>query len=271
MSGRNPISSIRSASSSTTWTMSPRYSVRRWMWSSTRPGVPTTRSTPFCRERICRSIGSPPNVPQTATGWPVGELLELDDDLLDQLAGRRQDDGLGPAAAGLEHLDQRDAERGGLARARLGLADDVEAVECLGDEGRLDGGGLGITGVLQSPQHRGAQVHGQEPGRGLLCQRVESINPPKLQSSVESPSGRPRDSRSRANLAWADNGNGSESLAASPFSGRSQSCPLGEPPLGDSIRLAGIGEGMGLPGSPSWCESRPAGLSSLIFGGDGST
>ena len=38
----------------------------------------------------------------------------------------------GPAAPGFQHLDQRDAERGGLAGARLGLADDVETIERLG-------------------------------------------------------------------------------------------------------------------------------------------
>ena len=82
----------------------------------------------------------------------VGELLQLDDDLLDELAGRRQDDGLGAPAAGFEHLDQRDAEGGGLAGAGLGLADDVVAVEGLGDEGGLDGGGRACSGRVSGPR-----------------------------------------------------------------------------------------------------------------------
>ena len=87
----------------------------------------------------------------------VGELLELGDDLLDEFAGRGQDDRLGTLAAGLEHLDQRDAERGRLAGARLGLADDVVAFEGLGDQLRLDWRRRDVADLLQSPQHRGAK------------------------------------------------------------------------------------------------------------------
>ena len=107
-------------------------------------------------------------MPQTATSLAGGEFLELDDDLLDQLAGRRQDDRLGAPAAGFEHLDQGNAEGGRLAGARLGLADDVEAVEGLGDQGRLDRGGRLVADLLEGPEHRGAQAHGREPGSGLL-------------------------------------------------------------------------------------------------------
>ena len=81
----------------------------------------------------------------------VGELLELDDDLLDEFAGRGQDDGLRPAAAGFEHLDDRDAEGGGLARARLGLADHVLAFEGFGDEVGLDRRGGRVAGRASGP------------------------------------------------------------------------------------------------------------------------
>ena len=60
MSGRKPMSSMRSASSSTrieTWL---RFTVRCWTWSSSRPGVATRISTPACRILVCGSIGTPP-------------------------------------------------------------------------------------------------------------------------------------------------------------------------------------------------------------------
>ena len=130
--------------------------------------MPTTRSTPRASARICRSIGSPPKVPQTATSPPKRQLLQLADDLLRQLAGRRQDDGLRPASSGFEHLDQRNAKRRGLARSRLGLADDIESIERLGNEGRLNGGGREVAGLLEGLEHGGAQAHGREPRGGFL-------------------------------------------------------------------------------------------------------
>ena len=106
--------------------------------------------------------------------WPAdGELLKLTDDLLRQLAGRCQDNGLGPAASRLEHLENRDTECRGLARTCLGLADDIKAIERLGDEGRLNGSRLQVSGVLESLVCGRAQVHGQEPCRGF---RFDSTN-----------------------------------------------------------------------------------------------
>jgi hypothetical protein len=60
MSSAKPMSSISSASSSTTiWTSLSR-NVPRLMWSSARPGVATTTSTPRSSARSCRPIGCPP-------------------------------------------------------------------------------------------------------------------------------------------------------------------------------------------------------------------
>ena len=89
-----------------------------------------------------------------------GQLLELADDLLSQLAGRRQDDALGPAPSGFQHLDQGNSECRRLARARLGLADDVESIERFGNEGRLNGGGRKVAGLLEGLEHDRAQTHG---------------------------------------------------------------------------------------------------------------
>ncbi len=109
-------------------------------------------------------------MPQMATWLPSGELLQLADDLLSQFAGRRQDDAPGARALRASSISiKRDAERGGLAGSRLGLADDVESVECLGNEGRLNGGGRQIPGVLEGLEHGGAQAHREEPERGFLC------------------------------------------------------------------------------------------------------
>ena len=54
------MSSIRSASSSTTvWAVSTR-TVRRFMWSERRPGVATTIWGCFFRVSICLPMGAPP-------------------------------------------------------------------------------------------------------------------------------------------------------------------------------------------------------------------
>ncbi len=62
MSWMKPMSSMRSASSSTkicTWL---RSSVPCWWWSSRRPGVATRMSTPWRRRSICGCMPTPPNI-----------------------------------------------------------------------------------------------------------------------------------------------------------------------------------------------------------------
>jgi hypothetical protein len=60
MSSMKPMLSISSASSRTTVDTSERTRVFLRMWSSTRPGVPTTTSIPFFRLFICLSMDCPP-------------------------------------------------------------------------------------------------------------------------------------------------------------------------------------------------------------------
>ena len=141
-------------------------------------------STPRASERICRSIGSPPKVPQTATSLPERQLLELADDLLSQLAGWRQDDGLRPASSGFEHLDQGDSESRGLAGTRLGLSDDIESIERTRDKGRLNGAGCKVADLLEGLEHGRAQAHGREPDRGFLL--LNSSNQSILQKQSSS-------------------------------------------------------------------------------------
>ena len=62
MSWMKPMSSMRSASSSTkicTWL---RSSVPCWWWSSRRPGVATRMSTPRRSALICGCMPTPPNI-----------------------------------------------------------------------------------------------------------------------------------------------------------------------------------------------------------------
>jgi hypothetical protein len=59
-SGQKPMSIIRSASSSTKISSFEKSPTLLRMWSSSRPGVATTMSTPALRARSCGSIGTPP-------------------------------------------------------------------------------------------------------------------------------------------------------------------------------------------------------------------
>ena len=107
-----------------------------------------------------------------------GQFLQLADDLLGQFPGRRQDNSLRPPPPAFEHLDQRNSKRRCFARARLGLADDIESIERLGNEGRLNGGGREVAGVLEGLEHDRAQTHGWEPRGGFL---LDSSNQSILQ------------------------------------------------------------------------------------------
>ena len=60
MSSAKPMSSISSASSSTTSLMPSSCSVPRLMWSMARPGVATTMCTPSRSAPSWRPIGWPP-------------------------------------------------------------------------------------------------------------------------------------------------------------------------------------------------------------------
>ena len=107
-------------------------------------------------------------MPQTPTSDPIASVLKLGDDLLGQLARRRQDDRLRTSRSGFQHLDQRNSEGSRLPRARFGLADDVETFESFGNECRLDGGGRQVADVLESLKHGVAQTHRLEPSSGFL-------------------------------------------------------------------------------------------------------
>ena len=98
----------------------------------------------------------------------MGKLLQLTNDLLSQLARGGQNNALRAARPALQHLNQRNAKGRRLAGAGLGLPDDIQAIERLRDEVRLDRGGCGVTGMCQGLEHHRAQTHRMESRSGFL-------------------------------------------------------------------------------------------------------
>ena len=86
-------------------------------------------------------------------------------DLHRQLARRRQDDRLGVALAGVDALDQGDAEGGGLAGAGEGLGDDVFALEQRRDGLGLHGRGLLEAHVFQTAAHGLTEIQSVKIGQ----------------------------------------------------------------------------------------------------------
>src|SRR5262249_49662145 len=75
-------------------------------------------------------------------------------------------------ALGVNVLDDRDAERGGLARAGLRLADHVTAGEHERDDAGLDLGRLFVAHLGNGAEERGAQAQLLECGWSCLDQRL---------------------------------------------------------------------------------------------------
>ena len=138
-----PMSSMRSASSSTTkrvWSSTiERSSIR----SVSRPGVATTTSTPRAIAATWALRDMPPSTSSVESRAPPAKRAEARLDLHRELAGRREDQ----RAAGLrrrplpeleELVQDRQREGRGLAGAGLGDAEDVAARELRRDRLGLD-------------------------------------------------------------------------------------------------------------------------------------
>jgi hypothetical protein len=69
-----------------------------------------------------------------------------------ELPGRGEHEGLGLGVVGVEILEHRQPEGGGLAAAGLRLADHVVAGEQLGDRLRLDRGRLLVAELVEGPE-----------------------------------------------------------------------------------------------------------------------
>ncbi len=70
-----------------------------------------------------------------------------------QLARRREHERLGVGVVGIDEVDHRQAEGGGLAGARLGLADHVAAVEQVRDRLLLDRARRVVADVAEGGEH----------------------------------------------------------------------------------------------------------------------
>ena len=164
-----PMSSMRSASSSTRISTFETLTVRWPMWSSRRPGVATRMSTPCLSCLIC---GLMPTPPKTTARVQVGVLAVDADAFLDlgsQFAGRRQhqraDRARGGAVGGRgrrqrQALQQRQREAGGLAGAGLGAGQQVAAGQHDRDGLRLDRRRDGVAGFGHGANERVGQTEG---------------------------------------------------------------------------------------------------------------
>ena len=132
MSWMKPMSSIRSASSRTRHSTSPRRSALLLTRSSSRPGVATRTSTPLSSARTCAPIGTPPIASAARDAQMAAVSAEAVEDLAGQLARRAEHQDAAALAhrrprAGGEPMQDRQRECGGLAGPGLGDADHVAA------------------------------------------------------------------------------------------------------------------------------------------------
>ena len=157
-SGRKPRSSISSASSRTSACTWERSSARRLARSMSRPGVPTTMSTPRSSASSCGVVADAAVDGEHAQAAVLAGEVEVVGDLERELAGRGHDQGLRLALrqlgvvgvlGGDAALQHRDAEGQGLAGARAGLADQVGAHQGDREGHLLDGEGGGDAGALE--------------------------------------------------------------------------------------------------------------------------
>ena len=187
MSGMKPMSSIRSASSSTKISTWPRLTLFCSTWSSSRPGVATRISTPARTIGSCWRMSTPPNTHGRAQVRVLAVFLDLLLDLDRELARRREDQRAHVMAGGRgarvrvrqQLLQDRQAEARRLAGAGLGAAHDVVAGEYLGNRLRLDRRGRRIAGLGRRPAGFRAASRARQsslracnaPGRGLPLRR----------------------------------------------------------------------------------------------------
>ena len=134
-SGMKPMSSMRSASSTTMICTPVISSLPRSKWSSRRPGVAISTSTPRSSFSSWSAKETPPISSAQESFWPLAYVSKDGGDLVGQFAGRRDDQGARHArlgAAGLQPVDHRQGEGGGLAGAGLGDAQHVPAGRATG-------------------------------------------------------------------------------------------------------------------------------------------
>ena len=166
MSGMKPMSSMRSASSMTSSSTPVISSRPRSKWSSRRPGVAISTSTPRVSLASWSSNETPPMMSATLSLCLAPYLSKLSCDLRGEFARRLEDQRArhaGARAALFQHGEHRQHERGGLAGAGLRDAEHVAAREHVRDGLFLDRGGGRVAGRLDGGENFVGQA---EIGKG---------------------------------------------------------------------------------------------------------
>ena len=165
ISGMKPMSSMRSASSMTRIS-TPLIRMRpRSNWSSRRPGVAISTSTPRSSFLFWSSNDDAADDQRHRELVVLAVFLEILVHLRGEFARRFEDQRArhaGAGAAAFEQRQHRQHERRGLAGAGLRNADDVLLLQDMRDGLRLDFGGLGVAGGGNRVGHLGAEA---EPGK----------------------------------------------------------------------------------------------------------
>ena len=121
--------------------------------SITRPTVPTTTcASCFSRDAWSR-IGAPPKTATTSMPRLAAVGAQRLGHLDAQLARRREHQRLDRGSDGIEVVEQRQAEGGGLAGAGLRLADHVPSLQQQRDRLLLDRGRVLVAEVLERVEH----------------------------------------------------------------------------------------------------------------------
>ena len=153
ISGMKPMSSMRSASSITRSSTPLSSSLPRSMWSSSRPGVAMSTSTPRAILASWSPNDTPPMSRATLSLWLMPYLSKFSCTCAasSRVGSRISVRGMRARARPLSRRRQhRQHEGGGLAGSGLGDAEDVAAGEDMRDGLRLDRRRLRVTGGCDS-------------------------------------------------------------------------------------------------------------------------
>ena len=198
-SGRKPRSSISSASSSTSTLTWERSRARRFIRSMSRPGVPTTTSTPRLQRVELVVVADAAVHGQHAGAAVLAGHRHVVGDLERELAGGRDDQGLRLAGGGEVGvvgvvrgdgaLQHGDAEGQRLAGAGARLADEVGAHEGDREGHLLDREGGDDADALEGVGDLGEHPELSEGGQDLACSLGHRGS---VWSRREAPAPRPR-------------------------------------------------------------------------------
>jgi hypothetical protein len=182
-----PMSSMRSASSRTSQRVSLRRSLRSSSRSLSRPGVAMTTSTPR-RSSAPALAGDAAQDQHGGKPHAVGELAQHLVDLHRELAGRREDQRprrhrVGAALERGNAGEDGQAEGGRLARAGLGDAHDVAALEL----GPMALAWMGVGMVNPALVSAATSCAGRPSSEKCLGQRLSHVWPRASQSARKAP------------------------------------------------------------------------------------